>query len=288
MSRITRRAAIVGLLYPILHPAIGRADADGAARKINLSGRQRMLSQRMSMAAFVARVGVEPEAHLDVLAAAFAEFGEAQSGLRDGHAELGLTKESDQAVLAALGRVDALWRDYGAAISAIAARGDVPKQELGVLAEMNLQVLSAANDVVKTLVGVYGGAGETSRGAAKAIDMAGRQRMLSQKMVKEVALMALDYRRSETRKALRATVELFDQSLLDLRYGDPLAGIPAPPAPGAEKLSEVEAIWADSAPILRDIAEGGTADEFDVEAVVLNRDELLRTSNEAVFLYENA
>lgn len=260
---------------------------DAAGRKINIAGRQRMLSQRMAMAAFTARAEVAPDDHLDILTAAYSAFDAAQRGLREGSSDLGLPRESDPETLAALDAVDALWARYGAAIGQIAAAGGVEKQEMGTLAALNLEVLARADDVVKTLVRIYGGGG-ADRATANAIDMAGRQRMLSQKMVKEVALIALKYQRAENRSALGETVALFDTSLYALLNGDPIRGVPAPPPDVAGKFRDVEAIWSDTKPIFDDIVTEGAADIYDLQAIAENRDPLLDTSNDAVFLYEKA
>ena len=290
---ITRRTIIGSLASGATLAATSRlafaADetAEGIKRKINLAGRQRMLSQRMAMAAFLARIGIAPAEHIGLMSDAAAEFDRARIGLRLGDADLGLTREDHPSVLAAIEKVDQIWPRFGAAISEIAADGDVHSQELGALAALNMKVLSRANVVVKKLVAAYGG--QTANPLeANAIDAAGRQRMLTQKMTKEAALIGLNYRRSENRSALRETIELFDNSLFGLMYGDKAASLPKPPQAVFEKLQEVEALWLDSYPILDDIASAGRADLLDLQAVALNCDPLLSLSNEAVTAYELA
>lgn len=280
-------ATMVAIGTPTMSLGANAETAAIANRKINIAGRQRMLSQRMAMAAFYARLNIAPEQHITILSDAYALFEKSLAGLRSGSADLGLPVEDHPSVLAALDRVDLIWERYGAAIAEIAANDGVAKQELGVLAALNMKVLARANVVVKKLVAAYGGVA-TSEGRAIAIDVAGRQRMLSQKMVKEGALIGLNYKRTENREFLTETIELFDDSLFGLMYGNEALKLPKPPAIVLAKLQEVEALWLDSYPILEDIAASGRADKFDLQAVALNRDPLLTTMNEAVGLYEAA
>ena len=58
------------------------------------------------------------------------------------------------------------------------------------------------------------------------INLSGRQRMLSQKMSKEILLISLDYQAAENLSNLEATASLFDRTLKGLRDGDPELSLP--------------------------------------------------------------
>lgn len=74
-----------------------------------------------------------------------------------------------------------------------------------------------------------------------AIDVAGHQRMLTQRMTKDALAIAAgdDDRRSD----LRATVAKYDRSLAALREGDAATGIPEPPPQVSDQLDVVAGTW---------------------------------------------
>jgi len=76
------------------------------------------------------------------------------------------------------------------------------------------------------------------------INLSGKQRMLTQKMSKEVLLVALDVNKDENLTNLRATRDLFDKTLVGLRDGDEELGLPHTKKPKILKaLKKVEDLW---------------------------------------------
>jgi methyl-accepting chemotaxis protein len=132
--------------------------------------------------------------------------------------------------------------------------------------------------------------------ASLVIDVAGRQRMLSQRMTKEALLLdqadggAVEQRR----QSLSATVALFDRSLEALRDGGPTMGtsgeevvLPASTGAAREAFGEVTRIWQPVHEALREIIReavtpGGAAFDRSLEVVVDRNVELLTASNRAV------
>ena len=76
------------------------------------------------------------------------------------------------------------------------------------------------------------------------VNIAGRQRMLSQKMAKETLLLSL-VDSSQLRQDLQASGRLFGQSLLGLKNGSSELGLPPTSAPAIlAQLNQVQALWA--------------------------------------------
>jgi nitrate/nitrite-specific signal transduction histidine kinase len=74
------------------------------------------------------------------------------------------------------------------------------------------------------------------------INIAGKQRMLTQKMSKEI--FYLKHKESNDFRELNSAVDLFDESLRDLLYGNEVKGIYAPQDKKIKsKLEEVLAVW---------------------------------------------
>ena len=76
-----------------------------------------------------------------------------------------------------------------------------------------------------------------------AINIAGRQRMLSQKMTKEIFIYAKEPT-EKNKEAFLKTAELFDKSLNALRYGDKRLGLDSLSDPNAIKSwKRVKELW---------------------------------------------
>lgn len=143
--------------------------------------------------------------------------------------------------------------------------------------------------LVVLLVTILVGAGGTlylmqqQQGDAVVINVAGRQRMLSQKMAR-LALQVIQGD-SRARQPLEESVQLFDQSLQALIEGDPAQAIP-PASPEARvQLEKVQALWK---PFRSDAQTLLSASYNTGLAVVLaeRSEDLLVESNKAVLIFE--
>ncbi|WP_052696176.1 methyl-accepting chemotaxis protein [Palaeococcus ferrophilus] len=124
------------------------------------------------------------------------------------------------------------------------------------------------------------------------IDLAGRQRMLTQKMSKEALAIAVG--EDNYREELLATAELFDKSLKALLYGGTAPihnkeqSIPPAPPEVQAQLKKVEALWQ---PFYRNVQIVATKDTSDpqfkdaLEYILTHNVELLTEMNKAVGLY---
>ncbi|WP_240913652.1 methyl-accepting chemotaxis protein [Thermococcus sp. JdF3] len=124
------------------------------------------------------------------------------------------------------------------------------------------------------------------------IDIAGRQRMLTQKMSKEALIVALG--NDSYRNDLLSTAQLFDTSLRALLYGgkapihDTEWNIPPAPPKVRAQLEEVERLWEPFYASVRIIAsESPDNPEFQKarEYIITHNDRLLAEMNTAVGLY---
>ncbi len=132
--------------------------------------------------------------------------------------------------------------------------------------------------------------------AGLVIDVAGRQRMLSQRMTKEALLLnqAEAEELSPRREALADTVALFDRSLRALRDGGATLGtsgedVELPPATGSSRdaFEQVTTVWEPifgATEVLTDAngAPDRSAADRALDTIVEGNVELLTTSNDAV------
>ena len=131
--------------------------------------------------------------------------------------------------------------------------------------------------------------------SSRAINLAGRQRMLTQKMSKEffVAATAPDNQECDRcRKKLKGTITLFDTTLAGLVHGDAkqqLAGTNNKDI--LAKLAEVKTLWQIFKKELEKVIThqpGSQEVEAAIKAIKEHNLPLLSTMNEAVGLYEKA
>ena len=115
------------------------------------------------------------------------------------------------------------------------------------------------------------------------VDIAGRQRMLTQKMTKEKLLILADIQKAKYQKSLRESIGAFDMTLHDLRHGNPARQIPKPTdAALIVQLQEVEKVWQR----LKPLYEKAHPDKKELAVIVSQNPLLLQEMNKAVTLYE--
>lgn len=249
--------------------------------RINLAGRQRMLTQRISRAVFFAALEADRAKHLDMLKKAHSLFDRTLKGLRSGDRDLELEAETQQETLTALSAVDAIWAAFDLTVQDILARGDVNQAEIESIAQLNPTLLDLSNKVVTALT-LQKGQTAGDLGKTVALNVAARQRMLTQKMAKEVALLVIGFEPEGSRKALEGTRDIFDASHQALLHGLPSIQLP-PPSPAVRaKLAEADGMWDTYRATINRVIETGIASTYDLSSISVQADVLLAKMNEAV------
>jgi len=227
---------------------------------INLAGKQRMLTQKMSKEALLIAKGIDADANKASLAKTVALFDKTLKGLVAGDESLKLPATTDKDILAQLKVVSDLWTPFKAAIE---------KGDLKTINATNIALLKNMNKAV----GMYAAASGSTLDPkmAQKINLAGKQRMLSQKMTKELLLVANGIDVDANSENAKKTVALFDKTLKDLTAGCKDDKIKAQFGVVAKALSEYQPI----------IEKLDTSDEALTKAEKLNIT-LLKESNKAV------
>ncbi|MEM1448753.1 MAG: methyl-accepting chemotaxis protein [Planctomycetota bacterium] len=131
------------------------AEKDSGASAINIAGRQRMLSQRMTKSALTLDRGVgDQEAARAALSDDINLFENSLNGLLFGDASLNLGTPN-ATVAGKLKAVDAVWSEYKAAAEVVASEQPVDRDRaadlLGTIIALNMDLLRTSNDAVKAL-----------------------------------------------------------------------------------------------------------------------------------------
>lgn len=281
-------ALILSLITPIATPVFAQnAQAEEAKHRVNLAGRQRMLSQRMSMAACFIYIGVERDKHADILFKTHALFDSTHTALRDGDEELGLSEEVTPEVINALVTVDTKWSAYSPMASQVVSEGKTTRDALQSLNVVGLEVLDTMNSAVGETARAYGGElDELPMLLSLTIDFAGRQRMLTQKMTKEFCLIDAGIDAEENRVNLAETLSDFNATHEALVNGYPGMIMAAPNYDIRSKLTEVSTLWESGNAAFTRIADGEEITDLDRGIAAKEIEAVLDSMNEAVEMYE--
>ena len=245
------------VLVPLLigaNPAVVHADTTDATRtapayeenaqeRINYSGKLRMLSQRIPAAACHLSQGIDVEGAKALLTGATAEFEQILTALEFGDSDLNIQNpETRRKTLFQIAAVRTEWEQLKTAAETIIA-DSTSDDAIDVVFAQNMAVLTQAQLLVEELVRQYSNPNAVSRASLMLIDIAGRQRMLTQKMSKESCFIASGLGTQRTYDDLAKTMEIFEASLEALRFGMPTVGILPPPT--AEISDGLAGVWGD-------------------------------------------
>ena len=265
------------------------ADEENAQVRINLSGKLRMLSQRIPSAACHFSRGIDTDGSSALLAGATAEFEKILTALEFGDPDINIQNaETRRKTLARIHELREKWASLQAAADAV-IDGTATDAEFSYILTENLPVLGAAQLLVEELVKQYSNPNATTRASLMLIDISGRQRMLTQKVSKETCLLEGANPMPETVSDIEGTIRIFEASLEALRFGMPAVGVGPPP--NAEISAGLEGVlsdWKSVKPMLTKVLAG---EELDDDADVMKFRQLNTTManmNTVVGMYSDA
>lgn len=254
------------------------------AVKINLAGKQRMLTQKMTKEALLISLDIDAENNRKNLQDSAALFEQTLQGLKNGDDALGLTKTNDQQVLQQLDKVTTLWKAFKPAVESV-VKGEKDNKSLQVLTEKNLPLLAEMNTAVSLYEEISGTDSMTEEFAqlATVINLSGKQRMLTQKMTKEQLLIALDIDKEKNTENLAKTIQLFENTLKGLKKGDDALNLPATTDEAIlEQLEKVAELWQQFKPLLKKSGR----EEGNLQQIAELNPRLLQEMDKAVSMYE--
>lgn len=257
---------------------------------LNLSGKQRMLSQKMSKEVMLVALGVDTAANLESLKGTAALFDKTLKGLADGDADLKLPPTENRRIRKQLDKVGEIWGDFHKAIQAILASGSVSREQVAAIAAQNVPLLVEMNKCVNLFEKEASKAGlKSDPGLAVTINLSGKQRMLTQKMSKEFLLIALGHEADANRLNLLETYSLFERTLKGLMDGDATLDLPGTQNPEIRKqLEVVQGLWGQFKPIVAQAADPKTTTiaPDQIQSLAKANLPLLKEMNAAVGMYE--
>ncbi len=216
-----------------------------SADRIRYSDRLSMLTQRVAAASCAVSSDVAIDESQYYLEESMHEIDIILDALRDGNDKIHiLGPEENKVILHDIAELSAEWQETHGAVEAVLANGhDVDSAH--IIDDHNLSLLEQSSHLAADILGRYANPFELTQSDAILISIAGRQRMLTQKMAKDACEIWTGYHAEQGRADLVESMEVFENSLVALRDGMPSVGIQAAPTP--EILADLNSIldrWA--------------------------------------------
>ena len=245
--------ASVGALS--LTPSQAAAAID-VSHKIKISGDLRTYTQRMALATIFVKEDVEKAHFLEVLTKEYDEFESYIAALRAGDAAYQMEPEQNKLVLEAINTVEVGWKVLGPAIKHIIDEGAASEADFKKIEKVNVQVMSLADSLIHRVLLEY--KADLPQVLAYQIDVAGAQRTISQKMIKEGILVAMGFDVEAHHTMLMGSMSLFEFGL-DKLNGKMLHNevmLPTPSDGMKTQLGRADEIWAEIKPCLEKLDNG--------------------------------
>ena len=211
--RLFIRLIIISLIFSSTLFAFSDKDL---AISIDLSGKQRMLSQKMTKEAFLIKLGIDKETNIRKLTASSQLFDKTLKGLISGDKSLRLIAIKNEGIQNQLKKVETLWIPFYKEIKRVIS-DKADDKAFNTLENTNIQLLKTMNKAV----GMYAkqNKGYSKFTLANDINLAGKQRMLTQKMGKALLLANNKIKTKAYKKDFRASRKLFTRTLKGLFNG---------------------------------------------------------------------
>jgi len=265
------------------------SEAIEAARRVNISGRQRMLSQRISKAACFLHIGAQTVGKENQLAEAVVQFETSLQALQRGNVVLALGPEQSVDIRDALLVVADDWAAFSEHFQMALSSGVVARARLAELDASGLALLGDMNRAVNKTASFYGNSlPDMPLILSLTIDLAGRQRMLTQKAAKEFCLIEAGVEVAQNRERLAETTQIFSLTLGALQSGMASMVMAAPNDEIRAQLLAVADAWTAPKAALEAAARGEALTETQRADVVDGLEQVLVLMNEAVGMYEEA
>jgi len=209
-----KRGIQYGLLSLLLTLSLqAQPSQEEIAIVIDLAGKQRMLTQKMSKEALLVAKGIEVKKNKEELHKTITLFDSTLQGLLKGDSQLHLPKTNDTKIVKQLQSVISLWSKLKPFIDRV-AEGKSDRTALKAIEMGNTPLLQSMNSVVEMYEKKH--TSQLTPQMANTINLAGRERMLVQKMTKELLLIAHQLESHLYMQSLQRGGKFFKHTLFEL------------------------------------------------------------------------
>ncbi|MEP4194736.1 MAG: type IV pili methyl-accepting chemotaxis transducer N-terminal domain-containing protein [Aliishimia sp.] len=255
----------------------------GASERIDLSGRLHMLSQRIAASACAMEAGVEETISRGILMGSADEVDRIMNALENGNPLMKIIgSESNSRIKANIDRINQQWLPVRSTIDALDKKG-YENANMAIFEAWNIPYYEDANILVSEIAAEYSNPADLLQRDAILVDLAGRQRMRTQMMLKQACEI---WKGKDASADLLETIGLFDRTHSALLNGAPGVGINAAPTPELKAaLDGMSGDWEIIKVMLTGIASGANVDKGTKTALYLSLNEALIQSHGIVGQY---
>ncbi len=217
-------------------------------KRVNLSGKQRMLVQRVTKLALLVSSNIDREKNIEKLKIYSNLYDKTLNAFKKGDKDLGCIPTNDKEIKKQIAIVEKNWRPFYKNIQNIINLKDKDKKSLSYIVSKNEKLLKVSDDLVREYEKSNKSQNYLEKARLHVINIAGRERMLSQKMTKEKLLVIQG--KKEYASKLKGSIKLFDDSLKSIINGNSKDNIIKPTNEKIEEqLDRVSKIWVKLKPL---------------------------------------
>jgi len=255
--------------------------SDLIKKRINRSGKQRMLTQRMSKTAVLVSLNINSEMNKKALLQDATLYSTTLNDFKNSKDDFGFSEKANKQIKAQLILLEGLWNPFFKELRKIIDEKDKKNKALNYLISHNEKLLQESNKLVSLYEKSNISQNYIEKAMVSIMNLAGRQRMLSQKMTKEKLLLVRGQKGYISK--LEQTITLFDESLILLREGSLKKKISKPTNPKIKtQLIEVDKLWSELKPLF--LKSKPSAQEL--ASIIQKNITLLDETNKVVALIE--
>jgi hypothetical protein len=192
---------------------------------IDLATNNKMLSQKMAKCAVLIKNGIFEEDNHKLLIASSKDFDAFIQGMYNGDKSLKLTKETDKQVLQELDEVNEEWKRFYGHVQKFYVDKKVNQDSYQYIIENNEKLLRISHKLTQTIQSKTILNTNDNQVIVNTLKFADRQKMLTQKMLKEKFLVYTKENATRNNVKLRGSIILFRNGLNGLITGDDKRGI---------------------------------------------------------------
>ncbi len=288
---IKNLCAALAVVATVVIAGFPDARAKNVQNNINYShlfaaiGMQRTIIQQLSKETVLIALNHQTEETNARLNESLERFDRIHKGLRDGDAELKLPAARLPNIVEQLTRIDELWALYKSALQRPDGNGTISRSSVAIVADLNLPLMQEIDTVIANYKAEASKDHLVSMLAA-AVEVGGQQRMLSQKMAKEILLIAYQHDTEKNKQNLAKSMAAFESNLTSMIEGNfEIQLLPAPTPKIRAQLRKVQSIWVRFKPIGQETTKSGTISTDDIQQVVGINLSLLEEMNKTLQMY---
>jgi len=150
-------------------------------KTINLSGKQRMLTQLMAKLALQIDMNIQKDESLKRLKKIADLYDNTLKAFKEGNSDLGIKKTTNAKVLKQITLVEKAWKPFYKEVNQL-IEGKKSKEALAYIVEKNEDLLKVSDDLVKVFEATNSSSNYLEKARLHIVNVAGRQRMLTQKI----------------------------------------------------------------------------------------------------------